>query len=245
MEREDKRIAIRLALIFHFAMLAVWACGAFKLCYVAYEAHGIYLGAFFALLSGLLFVYSTKCILKKACEESKKIEETEKGMSFTEFKQWWEDTCNTAPNHIVKSVECYFGYAGSAPDAPVIDSSVYFQTENLAMPEGITCREYLNTYAETEEKVVLTKSFFDDFKKQFDEQQRSMVTPRFIDAFSSIYCDVMQNGKEKLSEADKEKIRNDVIDFQKKMVADLQYISDEYDKLYERLFGEESKVQQS
>lgn len=49
----------------------------------------------------------------------------------------------------------------------------------------------------------------------------------------------MQNGKEELSEADKEKIHNDVLDFQTKMVADLQYISDEFDKLYERLFGPE------
>lgn len=74
MERDDKKAVSRLILIFGFIMLAVWACGAFKLCYVAYKAHGIYLGTFFALLSGLLFVYSAKLTLKKAkkaAEESK------------------------------------------------------------------------------------------------------------------------------------------------------------------------------
>ena len=107
------------------------------------------------------------------------------------------------------------------------------------MPEGITCRESLNVYAETEVEVVLTQSVFDAFKKEFDEQRLPMTTPNFVDAFSSIYCSAMQNGKEELSEADKEKIHNDVLDFQTKMVADLQYISDEFDKLYERLFGPE------
>ena len=71
-----------------------------------------------------------------------------------------------------------------------------------------------------------------------------MATPRFVDVFRSIYCDAMQNEKEELSEADEEKIRKNVIDLQKKMVADLQYISDEYDKLYERLFGNENESQQ-
>ena len=190
-------------------------------------------------ICGVGALVAASCGMYRIGNEMKK--KKEKWMSFSEFKQWWEETCKNAPNHIVKSADCHFGYADNSP---VISSSVYFQTENLAMPEGITCREYLNTYAETEEDVVLTKSVFDDFKKQFDEQRLPMATTRFVDVFSSIYCDAMQNEKEELSEADKEKIRKNVIDLQKKMVADLQYISDEYDKLYERLFGNENESQQ-
>ena len=78
------------------------------------------------------------CGMYKAFNEMKA---EEKGMPFAEFKQWWEETCKNAPNHIVKSADCHFGYADNSP---VISSSVYFQTENLAMPEGITCRESLN-----------------------------------------------------------------------------------------------------
>lgn len=184
-------------------------------------------------ICGIGMLAAVGCGMYKAFNEMKA---EEKGMPFAEFKQWWEETCKNAPNHIVKSADCHFGYADNSP---VISSSVYFQTENLAMPEGITCRESLNVYAETEVEVVLTQSVFDAFKKEFDEQRLPMTTPNFVDAFSSIYCSAMQNGKEELSEADKEKIHNDVLDFQTKMVADLQYISDEFDKLYERFFGPE------
>ena len=79
MERDDKKVVSRLILISGFTMLAGWACGAFKLCYVAYKAHGIYLGAFFTLLSGLLFVYSAKLTLKKAKEAAEESKDDKQG----------------------------------------------------------------------------------------------------------------------------------------------------------------------
>lgn len=166
-----------------------------------------------------------------------KAEENAKEMPFAEFKQWWEETCNAAPNHIVKSADCNFGYVEKMP---VVSSEVYFQNENLAMPHGISCRTSLAKYAEAEDEAVLTKSDFDDFKKEINEQRLPMATPHFVDVFSSVYCSAMQNGKETLSEDDKEKIRKDVLGFQTEMVADLQYISDKFDKLYERLFKKKS-----
>lgn len=184
-------------------------------------------------ICGIGMLAAVGCGMYKAFNEMKA---EEKGMLFAEFKEWWKETCNAAPNHVVKSADCHFGYAD---DAPVVSSAVYFQTENPAMPHGISCRTSLAKYAEAEDEAVLTKSDFDAFKMEFDEQRLSMAMPHFVDVFSSIYCGAMQNEKEELSEADKEKIRNDVLDFQTEMVADLQYISDEFDKLYERLFGEE------
>lgn len=184
-------------------------------------------------ICGIGMLAAVGCGMYKAFNEMKA---EEKGMPFAEFKEWWKETCKNAPNHIVKSANCHFGYADKMP---VVSSSVYFQNENLAMQHGISCRTSLNTYAETEDEVVLTKPVFDAFKKEFNEQRLPMTTPNFVDAFSSIYCSAMQNRKEEPSEADKEKIHNDVLDFQTKMVADLQYISDEFDKLYERLFGPE------
>lgn len=184
-------------------------------------------------ICGIGMLAAVGCGMYKAFNEMKA---EEKGMPFAEFKQWWEETCKNAPNHIVKSANCHFGYADKMP---VVSSSVYFQNENPAMPHGISCRTSLAKYAEAEDEAVLTKSDFDAFKMEFDEQRLPMATPHFVDVFSSVYCSAMQNGKETLSEDDKEKIRKDVLDFQTDMVADLQYISDEFDKLYERLFGTE------
>lgn len=164
----------------------------------------------------------------------------EKGMPFNEFHQWWEETCNAAPNHIVKSVDCSFGYANKTP---VVEIGVNFQTPNLRMAYGVSCQVSANADAKTKDDVVLTKSVFDDLKKEFDEQRLLKETPRFVDVFTSIYCVAIQNGKDELSEDDKEKIRNDVLDYQKKMVTDLQYISDEFDKLYEHLFNPENDNQ--
>ena len=63
-------------------------------------------------ICGIGMLAAVGCGMYKAFNEMKA---EEKRMPFAEFKQWWEETCKNAPNHIVKSADCHFGYADNSP----------------------------------------------------------------------------------------------------------------------------------
>ena len=180
-------------------------------------------------ICGVGALVAASCGMYRIGNEMKK--KKEKWMSFAEFRQWWEDACENTPNHIVTSAGCNFGFV---LNKPTVSSFVFFRDENLRMPYGISCRVSVNIDAMTEEYAFLTKAGFDDFKKQFDEQVTPIAYTSFNKVFTSIYCSAVQKDKGKLNEAEKEKMHNDICNFQMNMYADLQYISHEFDKLYER-----------
>lgn len=164
------------------------------------------------------------------------------GMTHGEFEQWLRDTCSYAPNHTVKYTGC-----DGARDGDWLDYRFVFERGGWEYGErAVTSFHWPLKHGkgtwlskQMRSKEVLKENFFAEFKKCL-AYEVSSVSPDYFANMARDYC-----ANRVLSDAAKKEFRDDAIHFRHEVVEDYAYISSEFEKLCDRLFGEKSKTEKN
>lgn len=108
----------------------------------------------------LLSLYGVGMLAAVGCgmnEAFNRMKAEEKGMSFAEFRRWWEDTCKNAPNNIVTSAGCNFDLH---PVSLRFDEATTYRIKVLAARWGITQTRVLERLVD---EVWAKEGLHDDF----------------------------------------------------------------------------------
>lgn len=164
------------------------------------------------------------------------------GMTHGEFEQWLRDTCSYAPNHTVKYTGC-----DGPRDGDWLDYRFVFERGGWEYGERAVAsfhwplKHGKGTWLSKQmrSKEVLKENFFAEFKKCL-AYEVSSVSPDYFANMARDYC-----ANRVLSDAAKKEFRDDAIHFRHEVVEDYAYISSEFEKLCDRLFGEKSKTEKN
>lgn len=164
------------------------------------------------------------------------------GMTHGEFEQWLRDTCSYAPNHTVKYTGC-----DGPRDGDWLDYRFVFERGGWEYGErAVTSFHWPLKHGkgiwlskQMRSKEVLKENFFAEFKKCL-AYEVSSVSPDYFANMARDYC-----ANRVLSDAAKKEFRDDAIHFRHEVVEDYAYISSEFEKLCDRLFGEKSKTEKN
>lgn len=167
------------------------------------------------------------------------------GMTHGEFEQWLRDTCSNAPNHTVKYTGC-----DGPRDGDWLDYRFVFERGGWEYGKkgGVAVTSFhwplkhgKGTWLSKQmrSKEVLKENFFAEFKKCL-AYEVSSVNPNYFANMARDYC-----ATRVLSDAAKKEYRDDAIHFRHEVVEDYAYISSEFEKLCDRLFGEKSKTEKN
>lgn len=164
------------------------------------------------------------------------------GMTHGEFEQWLRDTCSYAPNHTVKYTGC-----DGPRDGDWLDYRFVFERGGWEYGErAVTSFHWPLKHGkgtwlskQMRSKEVLKENFFAEFKKCL-AYEVSSVNPNYFANMARDYC-----ATRVLSDAAKKEYRDDAIHFRHEVVEDYAYISSEFEKLCDRLFGEKSKTEKN
>lgn len=164
------------------------------------------------------------------------------GMTHGEFEQWLRDTCSYAPNHTVKYTGC-----DGPRDGDWLDYRFVFERGGWEYGErAVTSFHWPLKHGkgtwlsnQMRSKEVLKENFFAEFKKCL-AYEVSSVSPDYFANMARDYC-----ANRVLSDAAKKEFRDDAIHFRHEVVEDYAYISSEFGKLCDRLFGKNEETKKS
>lgn len=161
-------------------------------------------------------------------------------MTHSEFEQWLEDTCSNAPNHIVEYTVC-----GGTRVSDWLHYRFEFKRGKwqyravVALPHTMLKhggKLWLSKKLRNAD--VLKENFFAEFKKDLDFDRFATSDDGYFKSMEYQYCE-----NRVLSDKQKKEISDDVKHFHQEVNEDLEYVSSEFNKLCDRLFGEDGEAQ--
>lgn len=165
------------------------------------------------------------------------------GMTHGEFEQWLRDTCENAPNHTAKYNGCdgtkyriqynFLFERGGWKYGQDDGARIYLFEPPLENPEDSLLAKQKRSKEE------LRENFFAEFKKRLTDNVSS-VNSSFFKCMGQQYCE-----DRILSDKHKKEFCDDAMYFGREVVEDYEYISSEFDKLCDRLFGANAEGKKS
>lgn len=162
-------------------------------------------------------------------------------MTLNEFDKWLNDTCVRVPNGTVKC------WGAEVPTYDFLRYEFVFERDEWEYGTDIYWRDEIPLhhkgatwfYKPLRNREILKEQFFLDFKLKLAFEQKFLKEDISFESEgqSKVYC---ASKHRSLSDAEKKEICDDALYFQQEVIEDLEYISSELSKLYERLFKKKS-----